>query len=47
VEELAPTDPGVGTSNAKDIFAEMRPFIVDVQDLDDSREAIYSRTEGE
>jgi hypothetical protein len=46
VEEPAPA-PGVQTPEAKDIFAEMRPFMVDVQDVDDSREAIYSRMEGE
>jgi len=47
VEEPAPAVPGVGTSDAQDIFAEMSPFLVDVPDLDDSREAIYTRTEGE
>jgi len=25
----------------------MRPFMVDAQDVDDSREAIYTRMEGE
>ncbi len=30
-----------------DIFAEMRPFLVDVQGVDDSREAIYTRADGE
>jgi hypothetical protein len=33
--------------DTEDIFAEMRPFMVDVPDADDSREAIYSRLEGE
>jgi hypothetical protein len=47
VDEPAPAVPEVGTLDAKDIFAEMGPIMVDVQDLDDSREAIYSRMEGE
>ncbi len=34
-------------SGAEDVFAEMRPFMVDVEDVDDSREAIYTRMEGE
>jgi hypothetical protein len=33
--------------SAEDIFAEMRPFMVDAEDVDDSREAIYTRMEGE
>jgi hypothetical protein len=47
VEEPAPAAPRARTPDAEDIFAEMRPFMVDVQDVDDSREAIYSRMEGE
>jgi hypothetical protein len=35
------------TRGTEDIFAEMRPFMVDVQNVDDSREAIYTRMEGE
>ncbi|MFN0020140.1 MAG: hypothetical protein ACKVP0_17915 [Pirellulaceae bacterium] len=31
----------------EDIFAEMGPFMVDAQDVDDSREAVYTRMEGE
>jgi len=31
----------------EDIFAEMRPYMVDVEDLDDTREAVYTRGEGE
>jgi len=27
----------------EDIFAEMRPYMVNVEDLDDTREAIYTR----
>ena len=47
VEETASAAPEAGAPNADDIFAEMRPFMVDVQDIDDSREAIYTRMEGE
>jgi hypothetical protein len=43
-EEPVPTIP---TAQEADLFAEMRPFMVDVQDLDDSRDAIYVRMEGE
>lgn len=45
VEEPAnatPSPPG-----AEDIFAEMRPYMVDAEHVDDSREAIYTRLEGE
>jgi len=31
----------------EDLFAEMRPYMVDVEDLDDTREAVYRRGEGE
>ena len=31
----------------EDIFAEMVPFMVDAQDVDDSREGVYTRMEGE
>lgn len=30
-----------------DIFAEMAPFMVDVLNVDDSREAVYTRLDGE
>ncbi len=30
-----------------DIFAEMVPFMVEVQDVDDSRQAVYTRLDGE
>ena len=46
-EEQAQGVPAASTSGAEDIFAEMRPYMVDVQDVDDSREAIYTRMEGE
>ena len=47
VDEPAPAAPAGGTPDAEDIFAEMRPFMVDAHDVDDSREAIYTRTESE
>jgi hypothetical protein len=46
-EEPPPAAPAAPTHDAEDIFAEMLPFLVDVQDVDDSREAIYSQMEGE
>jgi hypothetical protein len=33
--------------DSEDLFAEMRPYMVDVEDLDDTREAVYRRGEGE
>lgn len=47
VDDTAPVEPAADTAEAEDIFAEMRPYMVDVQDVDDSREAIYTRMEGE
>ena len=47
VEDTVPPVSEAGTPDQDDIFAEMRPFIVDVHSLDDSREAIYTRMEGE
>jgi hypothetical protein len=47
VEEPVPAAPGTRTPDAQDIFAEMRPFMVDAPDVDDSREAIHTRMEGE
>jgi hypothetical protein len=47
VEDPAPAAPAAHTPDADDIFAEMRPFMVDAQDVDGSREAIYTRMEGE
>jgi hypothetical protein len=32
---------------AEDMFKEMEPYMVDVGDVDDSREGIYSRKPGE
>jgi hypothetical protein len=47
LEEARPdaTEPGAGEGD--DLFAEMRPFMVDVAAVDDSREAIYTRAAGE
>ena len=45
-EEPAPT-PGARTHDAENIFAEMLPLMVDAPDVDDSREAVYTRTAGE
>lgn len=47
VDDTAPAVPAADTAEAEDIFAEMRPYMVDVQDVDDSRESIYTRMEGE
>jgi hypothetical protein len=48
VEESPPAPaPAAAAPDAGDIFAEMQPFMVDVPDLDDSRDAIYSRRDGE
>ena len=43
-----PSDaPAPGGEGAEDIFAEMEPYMVHVADVDDSREALYTRQEGE
>lgn len=31
----------------EDIFAEMHPYMVDIESFDDSREAVYMRRHGE
>ena len=46
VEEPAPGEARM-PDREEDIFAEMRPYMVDVEGLDDSREAVYTRGEGE
>ncbi len=46
-DEPAPAGPDPAACEPDDIFAEMAPFMVDVQNVDDSREAIYTRMEGE
>lgn len=45
VEEPAPAEARM--PDGGDIFAEMRPYMVDVEDLDDTRETVYTRGEGE
>jgi hypothetical protein len=45
VEDAAPAE--APAREVEDVFAEMRPYMVDVRDVDDSRESIYSRMEGE
>jgi hypothetical protein len=47
VDDPAPPASGAPASDGGDIFAEMGPLMVDVQDVDDSREAIYSPLDGE
>ena len=42
-----PVPPATQTPEREDIFAEMRPYMVEVEGLDDSREAVYTRGEGE
>jgi hypothetical protein len=45
VEEPAPS--AARMPDKEDIFAEMRPYMVDVEGPDDTREAVYTRGEGE
>jgi hypothetical protein len=40
-------EPADGADSAEDIFAEMEPFTVRQPIVDDSRDAIYQRAEGE
>jgi hypothetical protein len=47
VFEEEPTPPASGHVHMEDIFIEMRPYMVDAADVDDSRAAIYSRQDGE
>jgi hypothetical protein len=46
-DESAANAPGTPTADPADVFAEMRPFMVEVRDVLDSREAIHTRMEGE
>jgi hypothetical protein len=46
-DEPTPMETEAATSPTHDVFAEMAPFMVDTQDFDDSREAIYTRMDGE
>ena len=47
VEETAPIVSGAPTHEGEDIFAKVRPFMVDVEHVDDSRETIYTLMAGE
>ncbi len=47
VEEPVSAAPAAGGADAEDFFAEVRPFMVDSRDVDDSRAALYTRAEGE
>jgi hypothetical protein len=47
VDEPTPTAPGTSAKDSDDLFAEMTPLMVDVQDVDDSRETIHTRMNGE
>jgi hypothetical protein len=47
VDEAQPVATEAEVPDGEDIFAEIRTFMVDVQSLDDSRAAIYTRMEGE
>ena len=40
-------EPAASSQPAEDIFAEMEPFIVRHAGVDDSRDAVYRRMEGE
>jgi hypothetical protein len=46
-EERTTARPETASADSADIFAEMRPYMVDVTVFDDSRETIYSQQEGE
>ena len=46
-EEEPAATPGAADHDTQDIFAKMYAYMVDVQDVDDSREAIYTRMDGE
>lgn len=46
-DEAANARPNPAAREPEDIFAEMTPFMVDVRNVDDTREAIYTRMEGE
>ena len=41
VDEPVPAEARM--PNREDIFAEMCPYMVNVEDLDDTREAVYTR----
>jgi hypothetical protein len=47
VDKPVPEALGRRASDTEDIFAEMRPYMVNVPNVDNTREAIYTRMEGE
>ena len=46
-EEAGPAVPAALPSDAEDVFAEMGPYMVNVRDVDDTREGLYTRMAGE
>ena len=46
-DEPAPARTDAAPRETEDLFAEMAPFMVDAPSVDDAREAIYLRMEGE
>lgn len=47
IVHLEEANEAIPPSSNEDIFAEMKPYEVEVGDVDYSRESIYSRTVGE
>jgi hypothetical protein len=47
VFEDEPTSNAFGVLTADDMFAEMQPFMVEVNSIEDSRDVIYSRMDSE
>lgn len=46
-EDRASTRRDAALHETQDVFAEMAPFMVDAQNVEDSRNAIYTRIESE
>lgn len=46
-EEESPPRPHAVPDESEDIFAEMAALMVDTPEIDDAREAVYSRMKGE
>lgn len=47
VFEEEPAALAAAPHETEDVFAEMGPFMVDARHVDDSREAVYTRMDGE
>jgi hypothetical protein len=47
VDDQSTCTAGSSTAEQQDMFAEMRPYMVNGSEIDDSRAAIYSPMEGE